>query len=213
MTHESVGLTSTVRSMPGLFRILRILARHGFMGVIRGAQHWPTPVEVREALEELGVVFLKFGQVLALRRDLLPDVYTAELERLHDRLPPMDFATVRAIVERELRAPLPTLFVDFSVAPLAAATIAQVHRATLPDGRHVVVKVRRPRLEDVAARDTAVLISLAALALQIAPGLAALDPVGMVQEFRESLTREMDFRLEARTIGRFRAALDDTEGI
>jgi ubiquinone biosynthesis protein len=213
MTNDSVSLTSTVRSMPGLFRILRILARHGFIGAIRGEGHWPTPVQVREALEELGVVFLKFGQILAVRRDLIPAEYVEELEHLHDRLPPLDFATVQSIVERELNGPLGSLFADFSAEPLAAATIAQVHCAMLADGRAVVVKVRRPGIELAALRDTAVLTSLAAIAVQLSPRLAAVDPVGMVQEFRESLTREMDFRLEARTIGRFRAALEDSEHI
>ena len=212
-SHASVGLRNTVRSAPGVFRILRILARHGFIQAVRGQAHWPTPVSVREALEELGVVFLKFGQVLALRRDLLPDDYITELERLHDRLPPMDLETVRSTIEGELGGLLETLFADFSAEPLAAATIAQVHRATLANGRDVVVKVRRPGLEDAAARDTAILTYLAAMAEQIAPRLVSLDLVGMVREFRESLSREMDFQLEARTIGRFRAALQDADGI
>lgn len=213
MTTDTIGLRSTVRTAPGLFRILRILARHGFIQSVRGQAHWPTPVSVREALEELGVVFLKFGQVLALRRDLLPDDYIAELERLHDRLPPMDVEAVRSTIERELGGSLETLFADFSPEPLAAATIAQVHRATLTDGRVVVVKVRRTGLEEAAARDTAILTYLAAMVEQIAPQLASLDLVGMVREFRETLRREMDLRLEAHTIGRFRAALEDAEGV
>ena len=120
----NVGFGSTVRSAPDMFRILRILARHGFIQAVRGQAHWPKPANVREALEELGVVFLKFGQVLALRRDLLPDEYITELERLHDSLPPLNFETVRSTIEHELRGLLETLFADFSPEPLAAATIA-----------------------------------------------------------------------------------------
>ena len=209
----NVGFGSTVRSAPGVFRILRILARHGFIQAVRGEAHWPKPASVREALEELGIVFLKFGQVLALRRDLLPDEYITELERLHDSLPPLNFETVRSTIEHELGGSLETLFADFSREPLAAATIAQVHRATLADGRAVVVKVRRPGLDEAAARDTAILTYLAAMAEHISPRLVALDLVGLVREFRESLAREMDFRLEARTIGRFRAALQDADGL
>lgn len=213
MTTSSVGLRDTVRTAPRLFRILRILARHGFVGAVRGKRHWPSPVQVRETLEELGVVFLKFGQVLALRRDLLPDAYVAELERLHDQLPPMEFSAVRATVERELGTSLAASFASFDPSPLAAATIAQVHAATLSPGRAVVVKVRRAGLEDRIAQDTATLTYLAALAEQVAPRLVTLDLVGMVREFRDSLRRETDFRLEAHTIRRFREALADVEGV
>ena len=90
------------RPRAGLIRIIRVLARHGFLQAIRGRKNFPTPAQVREALEELGVVYLKFGQVLALRRDILPPAYIAELERLHDDLTPLPFAVVREIVEREL---------------------------------------------------------------------------------------------------------------
>ena len=213
MTASSLGVRDTVRTAPRLLRILRILAKHGFVGAVRGKQHWPAPAQVRETLEELGVVFLKFGQVLALRRDLLPDAYVAELERLHDRLPPMDLVAVRATVEGELDGPLEQLFASFDPVPLAAATIAQVHGATMADGRSVVIKVRRAGLESRIAQDTATLTYLAALAEHIAPQLGAFDPVGMVREFRDSLQRETDFRLEAKTVRRFREALADVEGV
>ena len=213
MTTASVGVRDTIRALPRLSRILRILAKHGFVGVVRGKRHWPSPAQVRETLEELGVVFLKFGQVLALRRDLLPDAYVVELERLHDRLPPMDVVAVAATVERELGGPLEGLFASFDPVPVAAATIAQVHAATLTDGRRVVVKVRRAALDRRISQDIATLTYLAALAEQIMPGLATLDLVGMVREFRDSLQREMDFRLEAQTIRRFRDALTDVEGV
>ena len=198
---------------PGVMHVLRILARHGFVRALRGNGHWPTPAHVREALEELGVLYLKFGQVLAMRRDLLPDAYIAELERLLDRLPPMPQGSVREIVERELGHPLGELFTSFDEMPMAAATIAQVHRATLRDGRDVVVKVRRADVGARVAADLPTLIYLAALAERMSPPLRAFDLVGMVREFRESLGREMDFRLEARSIARFRAALADTPGV
>ena len=114
--------SSLLRAAPRLIQILRVLARHKFLGALRGKKHLPPPKEVRETFEELGVTFLKFGQVLAMRRDLLPDAYIDELELLHDQVPAMDMDTVRATVEVELGAQLTELFASFSETPLAAAT-------------------------------------------------------------------------------------------
>src|ERR1017187_8912183 len=150
--------SSLRRAAPRLMQILRVLARHKFLGVLLGKTHWPPPKQVREALEELGLTFLKFGQVLAMRRDLLPAAYIDELELLHDHLPPMGIDAVRATVEAELGAPLTELFSSFSETPLAAATIAQVHEATMHEGRHVAVKVQRPGLKTVISKDIAALI-------------------------------------------------------
>ena len=210
---QSTGVLATARNLPRLTRISRILARHGFFAAVRGRAHWPAPPQVREALEDCGLVFVKFGQVLALRRDILPDEYVRELERLHDQLPPMDFAEVVSRVTVELGAPPHEVFASFSEPPLASATIAQVHAAKLGDGRPVVVKVRRPGLEAQVAQDTATLGYLAALAEKLSPSLRVLDLVGMVDEFRASLTREMDFRIEALSIQRFRIAMADVEGL
>ena len=198
-----------VRRSPRALEILRTLARHRVLRALRGRAHWPSPRAVRETFEELGVVFVKFGQVLAVRRDLLPDSYIDELEQLHDRLPPVPYTEILSTVEREL-GPLHDSFASFVEAPLASASIAQVHRAALPDGREVVVKVRRAGLAERIAEDTAILADLAALADQYAPTLRAADPVGLVHEFAQGLYREMDFRLEAQTIRRFRAASEDT---
>lgn len=210
---QSTGVLATARNLPRLTRISRILARHGFFPAVRGRGHWPSPPHVREALEDCGVVFLKFGQVLALRRDILPDEYVHELERLHDRLPPMPFGDVVSRITAELGAPPHEVFVSFSEQPLASATIAQVHAAMLADGRPVVVKVRRPGLEAQVAQDAAALGYLAALAEKLSPGLRVLDLVGMVDEFRRSLTRELDFRIEALSIRRFRNAMAEVEGL
>ena len=210
---SSAGVLATTRHLPHLVRVLRILSRHGFLAALRGRGRWPSPVQVREALEEGGVVFLKFGQVLALRRDLLPDEYVTELERLHDRVPPMPYGEVLATVTGALGAAPGELFASFTEQPLAAATIAQVHAAVLRDGRRVVVKVRRPGLEARIAEDTATLAYLAALAEQLAPQLRRLDLVGMVAEFRKSLGRETDFRIEAQNIRRFRVAMAEVPGL
>ena len=197
----------------GATRVVRVLARHGFLGALRGRAHLPSPVQVREALEDLGVVYLKFGQVLALRRDLLPAAYIAELDKLTDRLPPIAFPVIREAIEREFAKPIDALFASIDEVPMAAATIAQVHTATLCDGRRVIVKVRRPDVEARVAADIPTLAHLASWLERLQPSLRGLDLPGMVREFRASLTREMDFRLEAGTIVRFRASLVNRPGL
>jgi ubiquinone biosynthesis protein len=201
--------SSLLRATPRLMQILRVLARHKFLGALRGKGHWPPPKEVRETFEELGLMFLKFGQVLAMRRDLLPDAYIDELEQLHDQLPAMSFDAVRETVQAELGAPLTDLFSSFSETPIAAATIAQVHEATMQDGRRVVVKVQRPGLEAMISTDIAALTYLVALGERIFPRLRALDLPVVVREFANSLNRETDFSHEARSIVLFRTALAD----
>lgn len=206
-----VGLekSSLIKAAPRLMQILRVLARHKFLGALRGKNHWPSPKEVRETFEELGLTFLKFGQVLAMRRDLLSGAYIKELEQLHDQLPALGIDAVRATIEAGLGAPLKELFASFDETPLAAATIAQVHEATMPDGRHVAVKVQRPDLEEMISTDIAALTYLAALGESLFPRLRAFDLPVLVSEFSNSLNRETDFTHEARSIMLFRAALSD----
>ena len=201
--------SQVLRAGPRLLQIMRVFARHKFLGALFGRGHWPAPKEVRETFEELGLVFLKLGQVLALRRDLLPAAYADELELLHDQLPAMDIEVVRRAVEAELGAPVTQVFTAFGETPLAAATIAQVHEATLRDGRHVAVKVQRPHLKAIIAADIAALNYLVALVEGIFPSLRALDLPVVVRELANSLHRETDFGREARSIVLIRAALAD----
>jgi ubiquinone biosynthesis protein len=201
--------SSLLRATPRLMQILRVLARHKFLRALLGKRHWPSPKAVREALEELGLTFLKFGQVLAMRSDLLPAAYIDELRLLHDHLPAMGIDAVRATVEVELGARLTELFSSFSETPLAAATIAQVHEATMHEGRHVAVKVQRPGLRAAISKDIAALTYLVALGEKLFPHLRALDLPVVVHEFANSLNREIDFTREARSIVLFRTALAD----
>jgi ubiquinone biosynthesis protein len=203
------GKGSVLHAAPRLMQILRVLARHKFLGALFGKRHRPSPKEVREAFEELGLVFLKFGQVLAMRRDLLPAAYIDELELLHDELPAMPLEAVRAAVEAELGAPLSQLFASFDETPLAAATIAQVHEATMPDGRRVAVKVQRPGLEAAISTDIAALTCLVGLGEALSARLRALDLDVVVSEFSASLSRETDFTREARSVALLRTALAD----
>jgi len=205
--------SSLLRVAPRLMQILRVLIRHKFLGALRGKSHWPSPIEVRETFEELGLTFLKFGQVLAMRRDLLPDAYIDELEQLQDQLPALGIDAVRAKVEFELGAPLMKLFATFSEAPLGSATIAQVHEATLQDGRHVAVKVQRPDLESMISTDIAAMTYLVTLGEKLFPRLLPLDLPVLVREFANSLHRETDFSHEARSMVLFRTALVDVPNL
>jgi ubiquinone biosynthesis protein len=200
---------SILRAAPRLLQVLRVFARHKLLGALFGKRHWPPPREVRETAEELGLVFLKFGQVLAMRRDLLPAAYIDELALLHDQLPAMGIDAVHATVEAELGAPLAALFSSFGETPLGAATIAQVHEATLPDGRRVAVKVQRPGLGAMISTDIAALSYLVALGETLFPRLRRLDLPVVVREFAKSLDRETDFNREARSIVLFRTAMAD----
>ncbi len=198
---------------PRFAGVAGVLARHGFAGLLRGEGGWPSPDQVRRALEELGVVYLKLGQVLSTRRDILPPGYIAELEKLQDRLPPEADATIREQIERELGAPPEEVFREFEWSPIAAATIAQVHGARLRDGRDIVVKVQRPALQARIKEDLAVIAYLGAVLDLLVPKLRPFAIPEIVSEFHESLLKELDFEREARNVRRFRAALSDTEGI
>lgn len=205
--------SSLLRAAPRLIQILRVLIRHKFLGALRGKGHWPPPKEVRETFEELGLTFLKFGQVLAMRRDILPDAYIDELESLHDQLPALGFEATRATIEAELGRPMSELFESFSEIPIAAATIAQVHEARLKNGRHVAVKIQRPGLEEIISTDIYALKYLVALVENFFPRLRALDLPVLVREFAKSLNKETDFSHEARSILLFRTALKDVPNL
>ena len=199
--------SNTQRAPQRLIHILRILAKHGLLRTLLGKQHMPPPKSVREAIEELGLTFIKFGQVLAMRRDLLPDAYIDELELLHDQVPAMSVESVRATIEANLGAPLSMLFSSFEETPLGAASIAQVHKATLPDGRLVAVKVRRPGLNEKIAGDISALTYLVLAGEKLFPRLRAFDLHSVLREFSASLNRETDFGHEARTITIFRGTM------
>jgi ubiquinone biosynthesis protein len=159
------------------------------------------PVRFRRALEEMGLTYLKLGQYLAMRFDILPAEVCRELGRLFDEVPPMPFETSRAVVEQELAGPLEQRFARFDSQPLAAASVAQVHRAATLDGEEVAVKVQRPGITRVFETDIRILraITRAADALQL---LGRLSVTEMLDEFARWTMRETDFLQEARTAER-----------
>jgi ubiquinone biosynthesis protein len=152
---------------------------------------------LRLACEELGPIFIKFGQAVSTRRDLLPPDIADELARLQDRVPPFPAEAARAAIERSLGEPVGAVFGSFEAAPLAAASIAQVHTATLKDGREVIVKVLRPGMHAVIRRDLEVLYALARLALRYVPDAARLRPLDVVAEYDQTIMDELDLMREA----------------
>jgi len=165
------------------------------------------PVQVRLALEELGPAFVKLGQVLAGRADLLGPAWIAELERLHSRVPAVPFEALRAQLREDFGGEPEDVFARFDPEPLAGASIAQVHRAALKDGTEVVVKVRRPNIEDVVEADLRLLERVAAMAEEELPQLRPYRPRQLVREFARSLRRELDLAAECRSAERVAANL------
>ncbi|MFQ5587040.1 MAG: ABC1 kinase family protein, partial [Thermodesulfobacteriota bacterium] len=218
------------RNIKRLRQIVAVLIRHGFYPLLerihltrvisvskrlqgkkamRKGEALPDAVRLRQALEELGPSFIKIGQVLSTRADLLPDDYVKELLKLQDRVPPFDFEEVVQIVEGELKAPLGELFQKIEEEPIAAASIAQVHRAVTKDGKEAVVKVQRPRIDGIIATDIAVVLYIARLMEKYIPESRLYGPVDMVDEFSRTINKEMDFTLEGSYTEKFRKEFED----
>ncbi len=196
-----------------LYRALVIVAAAGGYGGwllarrLRLAGRRRTPAQqLSRTLERLGTTFVKLGQGLSLHRHLLPDAYVAALAGLQDRVAPFPGEIARSEVERAFGRPVSELFAEFDAQPLAAASIAHVHGARMPDGRAVVVKVRRPGLRGRIDADLGLLRVLVRLVVRIVPALRAYDPLALIGEIHANLRREIDLREEARAIQRFATA-------
>jgi ubiquinone biosynthesis protein len=161
------------------------------------------PVRLRLAMEELGPTFIKLGQLLSTRPDVIPREYIDEFRKLQDRVPAIPLAEIRQQIEHELGAPIESFFIEFSAIPIAAASIAQVHQGRMQSGEDVVVKVRRPGVKELIETDLDILHGLAYLVEHHLPNGSLYDPCGIVKEFRRTIQREMDFTREGHTIDRF----------
>jgi ubiquinone biosynthesis protein len=207
-----------LRVLTRLIAIQRALARHGLIEFTRGTsihgrllmaealspwlwfqgRHPGSRGErLRLAMQELGPVFVKFGQALSTRRDLLPPDIADELVMLQDHVPPFDGEVARRIAESSLGRPLDQVFASFDTTPLAAASIAQVHAATLPDGREVIVKILRPGMREIIERDLEVLYELARLGARYSAEAARLRPIEVVREYERTILDELDLLREA----------------
>ena len=164
-----------------------------------------TPAErVRMAIEELGPTFIKLGQILSTRSDIVPPEYTRELEKLQDTVPPTDFELIQAQVEKELKKPLDEVFPTFDHVPVASASLGQVHFATLVDGKEVAVKVLRPGVDKLIETDLDILLELAALAEKRTDWGEYYGVMSLAQEFAETLRTEQNYEQEGHNIDRYR---------
>lgn len=201
------GFAPTLRQLPGLRRVTKNVEE------ARGADDAPVHERFCAMLEELGPTFVKLGQILSTRTDLLPPAFTDELSRLQDQVPPFPFDAVRTQVERELNRPLEELFASFDDKPLASASMAQVHAATLPGGEEVVVKVQRPGIGAEVHADASMLVVLAQLLEAVVEEASTYQVKDLAQEFEIGLAGELDFSLEARNLQAFAKLNEEREGI
>jgi ubiquinone biosynthesis protein len=221
-----------MRDLGRMRRIAGVLTRNGFQDVamrlgpvarMRALAYYlrrrpaPTPipvaVRIRCVLEDLGPTFVKLGQMLATRPDLVPLDVAVELKHLHDEVPPFPFEEVRAIIEMDLKRPIDEIFETLDPVPVAAASIAQVHRATLKTGEAVVVKIQRPNLPQVIGADLRILAGLARILEHRVPEIRQFRPLAIVEEFRRSLQRETDFIAEAGNMARYKTLFADEPGL
>ncbi|WP_342131411.1 ABC1 kinase family protein, partial [Hydrogenophaga sp. OTU3427] len=214
---------TTARDLGRLQEILGVLVRHGFGDTVRRlgltdmleraghALRWdhaadlarlPPPVQVRLALEELGPTFVKLGQILAGRADIFGPEWIAEFEKLHSQVPALPIEALRPQLREDLGDEPEVVFARFDAEPLAAASIAQVHRAQLRDGTEVVVKIRRPGITEVIEADLRLIERLASVAEAELPALKPYRPQQLVREFARSLRRELDLAGECRNAER-----------
>ncbi len=211
-----------VRESLRVAHIAWVLVRHGLDEFILAAHlfrpirffrflspfYWgskpPRAVRIRRALEDLGPIYVKFGQILSTRRDLLPDDIALELAKLQDQVPPFPGEQARSIVEKALGEPVGKLFAEFDTQPLASASIAQVHAATLHEGQKVIVKVVRPNIEKTIQRDIDLLFTIARLARRYSRDARRLRPVEVVEEYNKTIHDELDLQREAANAAQLR---------
>jgi ubiquinone biosynthesis protein len=210
--------------------IARVLARHGLhamAGLLNVGQRahrsggatqlssgeWATAAELRAALAELGPTFIKLGQLLATRADLLAPEYRRELASLQDAAPPASLELIREIVEQELTDGVAGSFAEFEEVPLAAGSVGQAHAAVLHNGARVVVKVRKPGVEKVIGLDLEILVNLAARASRRWPAAEAFDVIGLAHEFAGELRGQLDYIREACNAARFAANFAGNEEV
>jgi ubiquinone biosynthesis protein len=216
-----------------MLRIVRVLVRHGldefvftlhlfrpyrfmlflFPGYWFRDRNVPRGQRLREALEELGPVFVKFGQAVSTRPDLIPADIAVELTRLQDDVLPFPGDEAREIIERALDAPLSEHFASFDIQPLASASVAQVHGATLQDSTEVVVKVLRPGIEKVIEQDLQLLYQLARLADRHWPNARRLRPLEVVDDYDKTIHDELDMMREGANASQLRSNFLDSDMI
>jgi ubiquinone biosynthesis protein len=224
INHRINPITRTYRHISRYSDIISVLVKYGFGNILakldlqkhldfgksfffgEGAKEIATASQwerARMAMEELGPTFVKFGQIMSTRPDMIPPELIQELEKLQDKVPPFSTGDAKRIIEEELGASVEVVFAEFSDTPIAAASMAQVYKAVLPEGETVAVKVQRPDIDKIIEVDLEIMHHLATLIKKHYKELGALDPVAMVEEFARVIRKELDFRIEAAHITRF----------
>jgi ubiquinone biosynthesis protein len=227
---DLLSVPRLARSGRRVIEIARVLAKYGLADSLarldyRFMRRWTKGTEIarlschsretriRMALTELGTTFIKFGQVMSTRRDLIGPKLGEELAKLQTKVPADPFSVTQATIESELGKPIKELYSTFDPQPMASASIGQVHSATLHDGRRVAVKVQHPNISQRIAADLSILSELAELVERYLPEYRPYRPVRVVAEFERTLQRELDFHRELRHLQLFRQAFVNDPGV
>lgn len=228
--HSALELSA---QLPRYSEILRVLFIYGFADVLRlvflqrvmgieggelathdtGILSKPPEERLRLALEELGPTFIKFGQIMSSRGDLVNAEYSAELCKLQDSVPTFPGKEAKKIFAEEIGMTVAAAFREFDEEPMAGASIAQVHRATTKQGAVVAVKIQRPDIQPLIERDLSILLHLAGLVEKNVPDFASMNPVAVVKGFSETLIKELDFSNEADNTERFSSQFEDSTAV
>lgn len=196
-----------------LQRFIPLRKRIRVFGQWKEPERYTIPERLRIAFSELGPSFIKLAQILSSRPDIITSEYADEFRKLQDDVPPFPAAEAKAMIESELKTSIEKIFADFEDAPFAAASIAQVHNATLISGEKVVVKVQRPDIHKVIETDISILKVIARLMVKHIPEASVFNPEGIVDEFARTVTKELDFIGETRSAQRFKRNFADSETV
>ncbi len=223
----------TYRHIKRYRRIIKVLVKYGFSEIVdsldlasrfkirikekrpdkKKIREYTRPERLRMALDELGPTFIKLGQILSTRPDLIPWKYVKELSRLQDRVSPFEYEKVKTIIEEELGDPPEEVFKNFEREPIGAASLAQVHRGKLKDGTEVAVKIQRPEIDTMVEVDLDIMRYLAGLIEKHSREVQIQKPVKVVDEFAKTLNQEMSYDIESTYIDRFKRQFKDDERV
>jgi len=222
-TGRQIGLT--LKSAGRLRQIVAVFAKHGFHNILERAKlgqfilkkiaksddvdKYSTAERARMAFEELGPTFVKLGQLLSTRPNLIPPAFVEEFKKFHDQVTPISFEEIKKTLEEDFQRDLESIFAFIEPAPLAAASIAQVHLAKLKSGEDVAIKVQRPGIVETIQDDLVVLYNIAGLLERYVPESRMFNPQSIVDEFFKTLELETNFVIEANNIRRIAINFQD----